>query len=80
MPNFKSLTKESLNFIFYQLKREYVEYEILRMPYLSLEHAHLLAALALQVKRYKKILTSKDNALKRQEISQSLNFCVPKTI
>lgn len=47
MPSFKSLNKDSLNFIFYQIKRDYVEYEILRRPLLSLEHAYLLAALAL---------------------------------
>ena len=34
----------------------------------------------MQVKRYKKILTSKDNALKRPEIQQSLSFCVPNSI
>ena len=34
----------------------------------------------MQVKRYKKILTSKDNTLKKEEIKKYYNFCVPMHI
>ena len=50
------------------------------MPKLTLEDASFFAALALQVKRYKKILTSKDNTLKREEIKKNLDYCVPYSI
>ena len=50
------------------------------MPKLTIEDASFFAALALQVKRYKKILTSKDNTLKREEIKKNLDFCVPYSI
>ena len=50
------------------------------MPKLSIDDASRLAALALQVKRYKKILTSKDNTLKREEIKKNLEYCVPYSL
>ena len=78
--NFNKLNKEALNFLFNQIKGDYIEFEILRRPKLSIEDASFLAALALQVKRYKKILTSKDNALKPEEIRKNLDYCVPYSI
>ena len=66
--NFDKLNKEALNFLFCQIKGDYLEFEILRRPRLTIEDAGYMAALALQVKRYKKILTSKDNTMKREEI------------
>ena len=50
------------------------------MPRLSMEDACIFAALSLQVKRYKKILTSKDNTLKKEEIKKNLEYCVPFSI
>ena len=77
MPKFSGLSKEAREFLFYQVKNDYIEFEILRRPLLTVDDAAMLAALALQVKRYKKILTSKDNALKKEEIAKSLDFIVP---
>ena len=80
MRNFNKLNKEALNFLFNQAKNDYIEFEILRMPKLNVDDASRLAALALQVKRYKKILTSKDNTLKREEIKKNLEYCVPYSL
>ena len=78
--NFNKMNKDGLNFLFNQIKGDYIEFEILRRPKLTIEDAAFMAALALQVKRYKKILTSKDNALKPEEIRKSLDYCVPYSI
>ena len=78
--NFNKMNKDGLNFLFNQIKGDYIEFEILRRPKLTIEDAAFMAALALQVKRYKKILTSKDNALKPEEIRKSLDYSVPYSI
>ena len=71
------MSKEALNFLFNQVKSDYTDYEVLKMPKLGVEDACYFAAWALQVKRYKKILTSKDNTLKREEIKKNLEHCLP---
>ena len=47
LPKFKSLTKEAQNFLFNQIKGDYIEFEVLKKPILTIENASLLAALAL---------------------------------
>lgn len=79
MPKFTSLNKEARDFLFHQIKSDYTDFEILRKPMLSAENASMLAALALQVKRYKKILTSKDNTLKKEEVQKHMNYCMPQS-
>ena len=39
IPNFKALGKDALNFLFYQIKKDYIDGEILRRPLLTLENA-----------------------------------------
>lgn len=79
MPKFSNLNKEARDFLFHQIKSDYTDFEILRKPMLSAENACMLAALALQVKRYKKILTSKDNTLKKEEVQKHMDYCMPQS-
>lgn len=47
MPNFKSLNPEARNFIYHQVKGDYIDLEILKAPTLTVEFASHLAALCL---------------------------------
>jgi len=47
MPNFKSLGASSLDFLFHQIKSDYIEFEILKRPIITIENITLLAALCL---------------------------------
>ena len=44
------------------------------------ENAVLLAALSLQVKRYKSTLTQKENTLKPEMISKNIDYCLPQSL
>ena len=39
MPNFKALNNEALSFVFYQVRSDYTNFEILKRPNLSVDNA-----------------------------------------
>jgi hypothetical protein len=80
LPNFKNLSNPARNFLFHQIRSDYVDREILMKPNLSPDNAILLAALILKIKFQTKILRSKENSLTTKFISDHLDFCLPQSL
>jgi hypothetical protein len=80
LPNFKNLTNPARNFLYHQIRQDYVEREILMKPNLSNENAVLLAALSLKIKFQTKILRSKENSLTVDIISKNMEYCMPSRL
>ena len=80
IPNFKVLQNGARNFLYCQIRQDYVEREILQKPQITIEDAILIAALCLKVKYQAKLLRSKDNTLTKEIIKKNLDYCVPKSL
>ena len=80
IPNFKVLQNQARNFLYCQIRQDYVEREILQKPEITIEDAVLIAALCLKVKYQAKMLRSKDNTLTKDIIKKNLDYCVPKSL
>ena len=72
----KRLAKKALNFLYYQVRMDYIEKNLLRRLS-NYEDVSLLAALIFKVKYWGKILRSKDNTLGKELIVKNIDYAVP---
>lgn len=70
--NTKTLAKKPLNFLYHQVRMDYIEKNILRRL-CNYEDVSLFAALVLKVKYWGKILRSKDNSLTKELIVKNVS-------
>ena len=80
IPNFKVLQNYAKNFLYCQIRQDYVDREILQKPNISMDDAVMIAALCLKVKYQAKMLRSKENTLTKEIIKKNLDYCVPKSL
>lgn len=78
-PNFKNLSNLARQFLYHQLRSDYIDREILMRPNLTSETAVILAALMLKIKFQTKILRSRDNSLTIEIIAKNLDYCLPES-
>ena len=69
--NVKTLAKKALNFLYHQVRIDYIEKNVLR-KLCNYEDVSALGALILKVKYWGKILRSKDNSLTKELIIKNV--------
>jgi hypothetical protein len=63
--NVKTLPKKALNFLFHQIRMDYIDKNLLKRLS-NYEDVSLMAALIMKIKYWGKILRSKDNSLSKE--------------
>lgn len=76
--NVKTLPSKALNFVFQQVRMDYVEKNLLKRL-ANYEDVSLFAALIMKVKYWGKILRSKENSLSRDLVLKNLDYAIPST-
>jgi len=71
--NVKTLPKKALNFLYNQVRMDYIEKNLLRRLS-NYEDVSLFAALIMKVKYWGKILRSKDNSLSKELIVKNVRI------
>jgi hypothetical protein len=70
--NVKTLPKKALNFLYNQVRNDYIDKNLLKRQS-NYEDVGAMAALIMKVKHWGKILRSKDNSLSRELLTKSLD-------
>lgn len=76
--NVKTLPKKALNFVYLQVRMEYIEKSLLKRLS-NYEDVSLMAALIMKVKYWGKILRSKDNSLQKDLIVKNIEYAIPSS-
>ena len=71
--NIKALAKKSLNFLYHQIRMDYIDKNLLRRLS-SYDDVSVFAACILKVKHWNKILRSKDNSLTTELILKNVSW------
>jgi len=74
----KTLPKKALNFLFHQVRMDYIEKNLLKRLS-NYEDVSLLAALIMKIKFWGKILRSKDNSLSKELVVKNIEYALPST-
>jgi hypothetical protein len=74
----KTLPKKALNFLFHQVRMDYIEKNLLKRLS-NYEDVSLLAALIMKIKYWGKILRSKDNSLSKDLVVKNIEYALPAT-
>ena len=76
--NVKTLPKKALNFLFHQVRMDYIEKNLLKRLS-NYEDVSLFAALIIKIKFWGKILRSKDNSLSKELVVKNIEYALPST-
>ncbi len=76
--NVKTLPKKALNFLYHQVRMDYIEKNLLKRLS-NYDDVSLMAALILKIKYMSKILRSKDTSLSRDLIAKNIEYGIPPT-
>jgi hypothetical protein len=76
--NVKTLPKKALNFLFHQVRMDYIEKNLLKRLS-NYDDVSLLAALIMKIKYWGKILRSKDNSLSKDIVVKNIDYAIPPT-
>ena len=76
--NVKTLPKKALNFLYHQVRNDYIDKNLLKRLS-NYDDVSLLAALIMKVKYWGKILRSKDNSLSKDLLVKSIEYAIPST-
>lgn len=76
--NVKTLPKKALNFLYHQVRMDYIEKNLLKRLS-NYDDVSLMAALILKIKYRGKILRSKDTSLSRDLIVKNIEYGIPAT-
>lgn len=76
--NVKTLPKKALNYLFHQVRMDYIDKNLLKRLS-NYEDVSLFAAFIMKIKYWGKILRSKDNTLSKELLVKNIEYAIPAT-